>query len=751
MASIDLKKKLKEKEKEYNLSDDIFGMSLLTNTGYVSSARALMFTSHLRQFVNLIEPEFPKVMTGYENMVGKNSTGFYKSPGNIEVIDIVPRFEDGEHDRHLYTMFYYDKDKDMYGLIDKQLVEDLTEKFGYSYVNDNLDSKSVGDKIKKDEVLYHTTSYDKEMNYGFGKNVRVMYTLENHTMEDAIVVSRSFAESTKSKEIETVTVSLNDNDILCNIYGDANEYKCFPDIGEYVKNKIVCAKRRIHNSQILFDLKKSNLRKINMTSDNLFYNSGKLVDIVIYSNKTLDELEDNVFNRQIIKYLKMQTKYYERIYQRCKDIIHSGSKYTNDISFMYRKACDILDDECAWREENSVFSHMIIKFQFERDSTVSVGSKLTGRYGNKGVISVIWEDEDMPYLENGERIDCMINALGVVNRLNPAQSYEVSINFICNYIQAKLRTMTKLKDKENLLFDIIGRFNADECRRLKDYYYNDLDTKGKKQFFEDIDTDGIYIHRPPLWEKEAIFEILRQLYKDYDWIKPLDVYVNRFGRKIKILKPLIIGEMYMMKLKQNSKKGFSARSTGALSKKGVPEKSSKAKYNQELYSTTPIRIGVDENQNLMIGVPPEIVAKLHMYYRSSVIARKALAKGLMSDIEGVKKLKGMDKYTNRNAEILAAYLKALGVRINFLDDKYNINIDAGDYQTFEREDGGMFIGTLSEFEDDCIMQEIKNKYENEECFVGTNEEFDKRVRKEFKVAKISKDKMYIDIDLGEDE
>lgn len=746
MATLDLKQRLLEKEKEYNFSDEIFGMSSLTNTGYVSSARAIMFTSQLRQFVNLREPEFPKVFTNYENLVGENSTGYFKAKSDLEVVDIVPRFKDGEHDKHMYTLFYYDKKKDRYGLINKQLVEDLTEKFGYMYDNTVMDGKEVGDIIHSGETLYSTPSYDEDMNYGYGKNVRVMYTIENYTIEDAIVVSRSFAESMKSKEIETVTVSLNDNDILCNIYGDSSEYKCFPDIGECVKDQIVCAKRRIHNSQVLFDLKKSNLRKININSDKLFYNSGKLIDIIIYSNKTLDELEDNVFNRQIIKYLKMQTEYYEGIYRACKKIIKSGSKYSNDISFMYKKACDVLDDECAWREENhSAFSHMVIKFQFERDSMVSIGSKLSGRYGNKGVTSVIWEDEDMPYLENGERVDCILNALGVVNRLNPAQSYETSINFICNSIRDKLKTIKKMKDKEALLFDIIGRFNSEECEKLKEYYY-ELSEIGKQEFFDDIDDEGIFIHNPPLWEKEPMFNKLRKLYADYPWIKPVDVYVNRFGRKIKILKPMIIGELYMMKLKQNSKKGFSARSTGALSKRGVPEKSYKSKAHQDLYSTTPIRIGDDENRNMMIGVPPEIVAKLHLYYRSSVVARKDLAKQLMKKTKGIKSFKKNKKYANRNSEILGAYLKALGLRINFLDDKMKIDIDTGRYETFDKDDGGLFIGTLTEFKDDSIRKDILKEYDSDKCFVGTREEFNEVIEKEMNRRKRDPKKMYIDID-----
>jgi len=197
----------------------------------------------------------------------------------------------------------------------------------------------------------------------------------------------------------------------------------------------------------------------------------------------------------------------------------------------------------------------------------------------------------MPYLENGERVEVMLNALGVINRLNSLQLYELSINFICNRVVEKLREFKTLKEKETLFFDIIKRLNEKEEKVLKTYYKN-LSSKGKKDFFNDVDERGIYIHMPPFWEeKEPMFDRIRNIYKDYDFIKPVDVYVNRWGRKIKIMKPLIVGDLYMIKLKQSSKKGFSARSTGSLNKKGVPEKSFKNKIHQDLYSSTPIRIG----------------------------------------------------------------------------------------------------------------------------------------------------------------
>lgn len=746
MSTLNLKEALEQKEKEFANKDDIFGMTLLTNPGYISSGRSIMFTSHLRQFVNLVNPSIPKVFTNYENSVGKLSTGYYKAKHDYEIYAKVSKFEDGELDNHLYLLFIYDPKIDRYDVITKENVRNLTEKFGFACNTDVIDSKEVGDKIEKNEILYRSTSYDENMNYRYGTNVKVMYALDNYTIEDAIICSESFSKRLISKEIELVSVSLNDNDILCNIYGNNDTYKAFPDIGEPVNDKILCAKRRIFNSQVLYDLKKSNLRKINFMNDIMYYIDGNVIDINIYSNKNLNEIDDNVFNHQIRKYLVMQNNFYEKVYNVCYDIIHSGSKYSKDILYYFKKAKNILDPNTKYREESSAFSNMIIEFLVERDAPLTIGQKISGRQGNKGVVSKILPDDEMPYLENGERVEVILNSLGVINRLNSMQIYELSINFITNRVVEKLNTLTSLDDKENLLFDIIGRFNSKECKALKKYY-NKLKVKEKHNFFEDINKNGIYIHMEPLWENDLpLFDIITNIYKDYDFIKPADVYVNRWGRSIKIMKPLIVADLYMIKLKQSSKKGFSARSTGSLSKKGIPDKSNKNKIHQDLYSSTPIRIGDQENINSLIGVPSETVANLHMFYRSSVIGRRDLGKMLTKTIKPIKDIKKKDKYKNRNVEILQAYFKSMGLRLKFIGDQYEIPIYSDMLESFETDTLYM-IATKKDYEDRLLKEAILKKYNEDVCFVGTLDEFEKAVERDYEKLKKEKEFYCIDINI----
>ena len=360
--------------------------------------------------------------------------------------------------------------------------------------------------------------------------------------------------------------------------------------------------------------------------------------------------------------------------------------------------------------------------------------------GNKGVVGTIKPDSEMPFLEDGTRVDVLLSALGVINRLNPFQLFESSINRITRKVAKKIETMANLKDKEELLFDIIGRFNKYEVKELKKYYKT-LNTTKKKEFFDSIVKDGIFIHLKPMASKDdpILFDTIRDIYKDYPWIhEPDRVFVNKFGRKIEILKPMYIGEIYMMKLKQSSKKGFSARATGAMSKRGVPAKSYKNKEHQDLYSSTPIRIGDQESNNSVIGVSPENVAKLHLFYRSSPAGRQNLGMDLVSNIKPLKDFKYTHNVKNRNVEILAAYLKSMGLRIVFPDDYLEIDPDVGAVETHEDKDGSLVIATRKEFKDYKLKNSVIDDFKYKKAFIGTPEEYDYSIEEEIELRKEKK-------------
>ena len=731
-----LKEELQKLEEKYYGSDDIFGMTALTRIGYISGNRGIMTTGHLKQAMTPINPEFPKVFTEYENMVGKNSSGIKKAKREWRVVEKVYKFEEGNH---LYTLVVKDEATGYYDVIQKKLVEDLTEKFGFRYNTEDLDKLNVGDLIPKDSVLYKSTSYDEYNNYRFGVNATFCYTSDVRTTEDAILVSESFADSFRCVEVETIKVSINDNDVLLNLYGDEENYKCFPDVGEYIKDAIICATRRINNEQIFYDFKETNLRKINFGEDVLCIEhgyGGKIIDIKVFSNKPLEEMQNNEYHDQINRYFINEQRYYKEMKEATEYIVVDDKEHSRNLNYMYKKSKDILDENIKWSEQpgKAPFSNMIIEFTVEREVPLKEGSKITGLFGNKGVISKIVPDDEMPVLENGKIVDVLFNCLGVVNRLNSFQLFEQSINFVMNRTIDRIKTLETNDQRAAVVFTMIRHFNTRQANEMGEMYAK-LDKDGREEFIQDIYKKGIYVHIPPFWHERPLFDVLSEIYDKYEWLTPYKMFIKKNGRYRPMMNQFIVGEMYIIRLKQTASKGLSTRSVGGVNLIGVPVKDAQAKENKILYAKTPCRIGIDELLNLLIGMDPYELAKMSMSYRSSIEGTHDLPVQLLK--QGmVDKLRDDDKVINRNVETFNVYLKTMGYKLQQSETIKELIFDYIDNDLHERElpDGEKLLVTDEKYIEMLINYKV-DEYFEEEIFIGTMDEYEAKRQELFEQFK----------------
>ena len=368
---------------EYIDNPAMGSLMLLTFAQYIDSARGIMFGSHIKQRKVLLDTEFPRVFTNHENMVGEYSSYNLRASQDFKVDKIIRKFNLGTEECEKVEpklVFLYNEKTNYYDVVDCHNVENLTEKYGFLYDTSSIDSFNVGDEIPQGTPLIRPTSYDKYGNYGYGQNVRFMYLADNDTIEDAIVVSKSLAKRMRSIEVEEVTVSINDNDFLLNLYGDNDHYKCFPDVGESTVDKRLCVKRRINNSQILFDFKNSNTKTI-LSSDISTYIDGEIVDVDIYCNKPMEEIQNTIFNQQLLRYLEMNQKYYNEIKEYTEEIISSGADCSSMIKILHKRAVEITSGEYKFKDEsNSVFGNIVMVFTVKRETGLSKGQKLTGEH-----------------------------------------------------------------------------------------------------------------------------------------------------------------------------------------------------------------------------------------------------------------------------------------------------------------------------------------------------------------------------------
>lgn len=573
----------------------IEGKTILTWPGYINSMRSVMFASHLGQFKNQRKPSFPQFFTAAENLVGRNSSG-YKRMNESVIFRKIVKYEDLVDKPTVAVVFYYDKKKKRYDILQRKDCKDLGEMFGYEYSNEVIDSFEEGDEIEDGTIPYASTSYDPDMNYRYGKDIITMLTLDPFTSEDSAVASDELEDEVQYIETEKRSFTLNPNDYPLNLYGDEIDYKIFPNIGESSKGVLIAARRKFNN-QVLFDFKEDMLRKL-LDSDPRRYAKGEVVDIEIFCND--ENLQDNSFYHQIYEYWVHQNKFYQEIKETCEEIFRSGEKYSANVDYAYDRALKSLDlVKEKWRKKDTAYAGVEVRFTVKRVKGIGPGQKLAGRCGNKFVISEIRPKEQMPYYydENGNKVhvQLMISLLGIVNRTTAMPLFEMATNFMSKRISQKLRSLRTMREKEKLLFDYIYMFNEDFHRFIKEDTYDKLSKEEKKEFMSYCENVKIHLHNPSMWEKKPIFYRLYDIYEKYkDLFAPDDMYIMKWGRERKCLSPSFISNMYIITLKQTAIKGFSVRGIGAINQKGVPARSYKSKNGSDLYSSTAIRFGESE-------------------------------------------------------------------------------------------------------------------------------------------------------------
>ncbi len=191
---------------------------------------------------------------------------------------------------------------------------------------------------------------------------------------------------------------------------------------------------------------------------------------------------------------------------------------------------------------------------------IQPGDKMAGRHGNKGVISIIVPVEDMPYLENGDPVDIVLNPLGVPSRMNVGQVLETHLGWAAKGVGNKIDEMLKAQE------------SVTKLRQFLDAVYNK--TGGQKEDLKSFSDEEILElaknlrngvpTATPVFDgasEEEIKGLLRLAGLDESGQSTL--YDGRTGDKFD--RKITVGYMYMLKLNHLVDDKMHARSTGPYS------------------------------------------------------------------------------------------------------------------------------------------------------------------------------------------
>ncbi|MEJ2373711.1 MAG: DNA-directed RNA polymerase subunit beta, partial [Sulfurimonas sp.] len=243
------------------------------------------------------------------------------------------------------------------------------------------------------------------------------------------------------------------------------------------------------------------------------------------------------------------------------------NKTKNHFQKQKRLFRDEHEEKLSILEKDDILPNGVVKYVKVYIATkrhLKVGDKIAGRHGNKGIVSNIVPEVDMPYMEDGRSVDVCLNPLGVPSRMNIGQILEMHLGMagreLGNQIQAEFETKQKdfldnLRTKMADIADVAGLMNAKATIAAMD--------------------DEEFLKHARDWAKGVkfatpIFEGVNALEfaKLYEAAKMAEdgkvvLYDGRTGEKIK--ERVNVGYMYILKLHHLVDEKIHARSTGPYS------------------------------------------------------------------------------------------------------------------------------------------------------------------------------------------
>lgn len=345
--------------------------------------RSLTGSNMQRQAVPLINPQSPTVGTGIEGVIAKNSSQLITAEAEGEVIradgDVVEvKYEGGVKS---YELLHFEKSNDDRSINQKVRV-------------------SRGQKVKKGDILIEGASIaDGEI--ALGRDLRVAFMpWGGYNMDDAIIISNRLVQDDEltSVNIKDYMVEVRETKL-----GDEQITRDIPNVSEH------------------------SLRHLDENGIVQIGSEVKAGDVLVGKITPKGEQE-----------LSSEERLLRAIFgEKAKDV-RDTSQRMNNTGGGKVVGVRIFSRESGHELKAGVLKQ--IQIFVAQSRKISVGDKIAGRHGNKGVIAQILPVEDMPFMEDGTPIDVILNPLGVPSRMNIGQLFETHLGMAAKALGYKVAT-----------------------------------------------------------------------------------------------------------------------------------------------------------------------------------------------------------------------------------------------------------------------------------------------------------------------
>ena len=348
------------------------------------ATRALMGANMQRQAMPLLKTEAPFIGTGVEHIAAKDSGVCIvaKADGIVEYADAKK------------IIVKNAKGKDTYYLSNYELANS-------SICSHQRPIVKVGDKVEAGVTILADGNSTDKGELALGKNMTVAFmTFNGYNYEDAVILNENLV-----KDDAYTSLHLEDYEMQCREtkLGPEEITRDIPNVSEEARrnldeNGIIAIGTEVKEGDILVG-KVTPKGMAELTSEEKLLHA-------IFGEKTR-EVRDTSLR-----------------------VPHGGDGIVHDIKIYSRKDNDELPAGVS----------KVIRVYIIQKRKIQVGDKMSGRHGNKGVISLILPQEDMPYMPDGTPVDIMLNPQGVPSRMNLGQVLELHMGMAAKKLGVHVAT-----------------------------------------------------------------------------------------------------------------------------------------------------------------------------------------------------------------------------------------------------------------------------------------------------------------------
>ena len=345
--------------------------------------RALMGANMQRQAIPLLKAEAPIVATGVEAIAARDSGAVVisKTDGLVTYVDakkIVVKTVGGEETYYLNGY----------------------ERSNASTCYHQVPIVRKGDEIKKDQIIADGPSTDHgEM--ALGKNVTVAFmNYDGYNYEDAVILNERLVKDDvyTSIHIESYQIECRDTKL-----GPEEFTRDIPNVGEEARK--------------------------NLSEDGIIRIGTVVKDDDILVGKVTPKGMAELTSEEKLLHAIFGEKTRE-VRDTSLRVPHGGEGIVHDVKIFTKEDTDELPAGVS----------KIVRVYIAQKRKIQVGDKMAGRHGNKGVISLILPEEDMPYLADGTPVDILLNPLGVPSRMNIGQILEIHLGIAARDLHIHVAT-----------------------------------------------------------------------------------------------------------------------------------------------------------------------------------------------------------------------------------------------------------------------------------------------------------------------